>query len=544
MIQLGVQPGIMGKAAKTATDLASALGIDLQSAAMLVGKAIEGNTSMLGRYGIKLDETEVRVRGATYVLDELNQRFGGLAQAEVETYTGKVEKLKNQWDDFSEKLGAVIIPIFSMFADILGSIVDWLNSLSPETVKAIANFIMIGTAVSALLGGLALLIAYFPKIVIGFTAVSGAAQTTTGSIIAITGAIGASYAAAKLFVELYDDWLDRTNDVNGAEAKLLKTIEGKIAQHKKEKDRLVELHKSNIDYINDKDEIADKIKKEERAINNLEKLYKSQARTMNQVTEEIGTAYLTQQAGAEANAAEIAAIQYRQNIQFIAGWHNAFVETRNQMINWHDNFISLMGNIESALAQGFTNMYVNGVDTFDKLQGALGDIWEAIKLAIVQQLATILAEYITHTLAMQAITLIWAGIEWAAQTAIAAAKTIAGWSAIPFIGPVLGIAAATALIHEMESKFMHFAEGGLVTGKTIGMIGEAGPELALPLENPRTVDLLSRAMQRADTTNNIGGSNVVVNVTTDSIPNRRKARELGQIVGDEIFNKIKKSRKV
>jgi hypothetical protein len=44
-------------ATKAAIGLSAAFGIDLATAMDLIGKAAAGNTSMLGRYGIVLDET-------------------------------------------------------------------------------------------------------------------------------------------------------------------------------------------------------------------------------------------------------------------------------------------------------------------------------------------------------------------------------------------------------------------------------------------------------------------------------------------------------
>src|SRR5512136_2499276 len=45
------------RATRGAIGLASVLGIDLDSAATLVQKAVSGNTTVLSRYGIKIDET-------------------------------------------------------------------------------------------------------------------------------------------------------------------------------------------------------------------------------------------------------------------------------------------------------------------------------------------------------------------------------------------------------------------------------------------------------------------------------------------------------
>jgi hypothetical protein len=110
LVQVGnVMPSQMGRALTAATDLASGLGIDLEQATTLVAKAFAGNTESLGRYGINIDEARFKTEGATYVLDEIQKRFGGQAQAELDTYAGKVKQMANAWGDVKEGIGRLIV---------------------------------------------------------------------------------------------------------------------------------------------------------------------------------------------------------------------------------------------------------------------------------------------------------------------------------------------------------------------------------------------------------------------------------------------------
>jgi phage-related protein len=110
LTQIGsVMPQDMGKALTAATDLASGLGIDLQQATMLVGKTLEGNTGALGRYGVKLDAARVSAEGMDYVARQLAERFGGQAQAQLDTYAGRVLALANAWDNVKEAVGKVLV---------------------------------------------------------------------------------------------------------------------------------------------------------------------------------------------------------------------------------------------------------------------------------------------------------------------------------------------------------------------------------------------------------------------------------------------------
>lgn len=63
----------------------------------------------------------------------------------------------------------------------------------------------------------------------------------------------------------------------------------------------------------------------------------------------------------------------------------------------------------------------------------------------------------------------------------AAANTLAAYSGIPFAGLALGAAAVASIVGVMKSLPM-LANGGVVTGPTVAMIGEAGKEAVLPLD--------------------------------------------------------------
>lgn len=110
LVQVGdVMPAEMEGALQAATNLASGLGIDLRAATMLVGKAFEGETGTLKRYGIVIDDTKLKAQGITAVLDAVQSRFGGQAQAEAETYAGKLKQIANAWSEVQEIVGEIVV---------------------------------------------------------------------------------------------------------------------------------------------------------------------------------------------------------------------------------------------------------------------------------------------------------------------------------------------------------------------------------------------------------------------------------------------------
>lgn len=110
LIQVGnVGPEQMQRAITATTDLASAMGIDLEQAATVMAKAADGNTSALRKMGVELDDARVKGEGLEYIAGKIAERFGGQAAAELGTYAGKMKQLTNQYDDMKESVGRVII---------------------------------------------------------------------------------------------------------------------------------------------------------------------------------------------------------------------------------------------------------------------------------------------------------------------------------------------------------------------------------------------------------------------------------------------------
>ena len=109
LVQIGdVGPEQMERALQAVLDLSVGLGRDLQTSALLVGKAFAGETGELKRYGIVIDQAKLKTEGASAVLDAIHEKFGGQALAEIETYQGRIKQLGNTWGDLKEVLGATV----------------------------------------------------------------------------------------------------------------------------------------------------------------------------------------------------------------------------------------------------------------------------------------------------------------------------------------------------------------------------------------------------------------------------------------------------
>ena len=100
---------------KAAMNLSTGLGIDLRTATLMLGKAWAGETGTLSRYGIKVDESKNATEKFADVMKQVEGRFGGSAQAALNTYSGRVENLKNRFDDLKEKVGKELVPVMEFW---------------------------------------------------------------------------------------------------------------------------------------------------------------------------------------------------------------------------------------------------------------------------------------------------------------------------------------------------------------------------------------------------------------------------------------------
>ncbi len=95
-------------ATQAAVDLAAALKLDLRTAFLLVGKAIAGETGALSRYGITIDENIPKAEKFAAVVGQIQERFGGRAVADLDTFRGAVTRLGNAFGEVQEAAGGFI----------------------------------------------------------------------------------------------------------------------------------------------------------------------------------------------------------------------------------------------------------------------------------------------------------------------------------------------------------------------------------------------------------------------------------------------------
>jgi len=121
--------------ARLAMDMSVRTGQDLTSASRLIGMAMSGNVEMLGRYIPELRNLDntlgsnaSNAQKAEYAMRILHEKFGGTAQADIDSYAGKLAQFKNSWSDVREELGRKVLPV-------LKDVLDYVTKISRELTK-------------------------------------------------------------------------------------------------------------------------------------------------------------------------------------------------------------------------------------------------------------------------------------------------------------------------------------------------------------------------------------------------------------------------
>ena len=96
---------------KTTLDLASAKGMDLRAAADLVSKSFGSSTNALSRYGIEAEGAAGSTERLESITQNVSNLFGGQAQADVDTYIGRIKSMKNAVGDTAETVGVLLAPL-------------------------------------------------------------------------------------------------------------------------------------------------------------------------------------------------------------------------------------------------------------------------------------------------------------------------------------------------------------------------------------------------------------------------------------------------
>ena len=102
-----------------ALDVSKGSGKDLETVANALGKAQDGNTTSLGRLGLGLSKAELATLSFEQVQTKLSDLFGGAAARNAQTFQGRIEVLKNGFNEAKEAVGVALLPIIEKLIEFI-----------------------------------------------------------------------------------------------------------------------------------------------------------------------------------------------------------------------------------------------------------------------------------------------------------------------------------------------------------------------------------------------------------------------------------------
>lgn len=129
-----LQGDVLDKTTKAVLDLATAKGMDLTSAANLVARAVSGESDNIGKLNISMEGATGATERARKAVAGITELFGGTAQSEANTFSGKIKQLGNIWNDLQEEVGDVIIKnkglmeIFNILQKAIEDATKWVTN--------------------------------------------------------------------------------------------------------------------------------------------------------------------------------------------------------------------------------------------------------------------------------------------------------------------------------------------------------------------------------------------------------------------------------
>lgn len=215
---------VFPEATEVMLDMSTAMGTDLKSSAIQLGKALNDPTtglSALSRVGITFTEQQKEqiktmqasgdIAGAqAVIMAELKAQFGGTAKAAAGG-TGAFIQLKNNLGDLAEQVGKQLAPALIIASNKINDFVEALKD-DGSFARTAATVLAIGTAVTGLVTGATLLAGIFLKVRAIMMATIPLVKAMTLSFRGLAGATGIGLLMI-LITDLALNWDDRVRQM-------------------------------------------------------------------------------------------------------------------------------------------------------------------------------------------------------------------------------------------------------------------------------------------------------------------------------------------
>ena len=476
LAQLGLNEEAILRLTPLIQDFATAQGVGLGDAAKLVAKSVGSSTNALSRYGIQIEGEVGTVERLNSAVNALSTAFGGQAEAISKEGLGSLIQMKNRLGDIFEEIGEKLIPIVVKLGEKLMVVFNGFSNLESKTQEMIIGIALLTATLGPLLivlGGIAI-------------ALAGISAPVLATVAAVT-----ALAAAIVFIT--DNWealKERFSDISWWKNALIdmlifliefnpfyaiiesyNLLREKLGQDPldnpfdKVTDGLEKLKDKTKEYKNEFNDFGTSIK------NSLEKVFPLIAKFNKGIR--LGSGGGGGQKKGPGIVQDFTSFDNRvvpeQGFSLLAPITQEqldkiakAVELQKELNLQTENIASLNDSITSSFAsfgntiQGVFSQALQSSDGFFKtfLEGSK----QALKAILAQLAATVLLNAL---------------LGGTGAGGLMGFKDIGGFAGIP--------------------KLFGFADGGLVTGATMGMIGEgpgtsmSNPEVIAPLDKLKSM---------------------------------------------------------
>ena len=477
------------KTQMAALNLATRLDGDLKSASIQLGKALNdpvANLSALSRSGIQFSEEQKAVikslaetnrlaDAQNIILEELEKQYGGSAEAAAQAGAGPLLQLKNRLGDLTEDIGRLLLPMLVKLAEGLKSIMTAFNNLSPAGKK-------LTVVIGILVAGIGPMLTLFGSLSIVFSKIVAVVGVLTFKMVAIAAAVAALGLGVLYVLDNWEAFKERFSDIGWWKNALISMIQflteySPISLLIKGFNEALEFFGKNPipnpfeDMADGLEELKEDTKEYENEFQDFGTFITNQGKKIKNVFSDIGDAFNVgaPSGGGDGDAKPQAPKFDMSNILDF----NFRVVPKKQP----EPFSLIVKTDEEvkALRESLKNL--------QSVQDSVAQSFESFGGALQQAFATALTSqdgffksFVEN--AKRALTQIAAQIAaMAVLNALLGGTGIGGMLGFKDIGGFKGI-----------PKLFGFAEGGMVTGATIAMVGEgpgtslSNPEVIAPLD--------------------------------------------------------------
>jgi flagellar biosynthesis GTPase FlhF len=505
LAQLGLNEEAIFRLTPLIQDFASAQGIKLTDAAKLVAKSVGSSTNALSRYGISISGAVGSQDRLESAVNALSTAFGGQAEAIAKQGLGPLTQLKNQLGDVAEEFGKIVLENIEPFKNSVQGLADRLSNLTDTQKKNIVEFSKYGLIIGPLifiLGQLAISIGAIAKSIRLLSA--ALVRSPIGAFLTIlslaTAALVAFGLESKEFNSYQEDMKKSTEDTNkelSTQEKLVTELNEAIKTSAekdldkinaaKESIKTLENENKNLQNLIDNHKLSNKI--DLKYIESIEKTIDANDNKIKSLEDSIKGFKDYKNEVRSLTFGELLALETRVNDIADAIADANLADASRVFGDISDEDFSLMEEPEELEEMSFDTAKV--VKRFNQLQdvtkdvqqtfGSFGNVLEGVFAQALQSTDGFFTTFVDG--AKQAFKALMAQL--AAMIAIKAILSAVGIGSFAEAGTGVGDFLGNLLVPS-------FATGGIVSGPTLGLIGEyagarTNPEVIAPLDKLKSM---------------------------------------------------------